>query len=101
MTFADYSKAVETGEAVVLLDVRRDGEWRTARIDEAVHIPLHQLEARLDEIPAGQVWVHCMSGYRASVAASLLDAAGHDVVLINDHFAAARRSGLANLEQES
>ena len=98
LTFAAYSRAVAAEQPVVLLDVRRDGEWRTARIDGAVHIPLHQLEARLGEIPDGQVWVHCMSGYRASVACSLLDAAGRDVVLINDHFAAARRSGLANLE---
>jgi len=83
---------------VVLLDVRRESEWRTARIDGAVHIPLHDLGERMAEIPAGEVWVHCMSGYRASVAASMLDAAGRDVVLINDHFAVARRTGLADLE---
>jgi rhodanese-related sulfurtransferase len=30
--------------------------------------------------------VHCASGYRASIAASLLDRAGRDVVLIDDDF---------------
>jgi hydroxyacylglutathione hydrolase len=100
LDFASYSTAAQAadeagGPAVVLLDVRRDSEWKTARIDGAVHIPLHELGAR----PAGQIWVHCMSGYRASVAASMLDAAGRDVVLINDHFAVARRSGLATIEQ--
>ena len=28
----------------------------------AVHIPLHELLRRLDELPAGEVWVHCESG---------------------------------------
>ena len=79
---------------MVLLDVRRDGEWKAARIDGAVHIPLHELEARMAEIPDGEVWVHCGGGYRAAVAASLLDAAGRDVVLISDHFVVAQRNGL-------
>jgi glyoxylase-like metal-dependent hydrolase (beta-lactamase superfamily II)/rhodanese-related sulfurtransferase len=95
--FAAYEKAREQ-RPVVLLDVRRHAEWKTARIEEAVHIPLHDLEKRVADIPDGEIWVHCMSGYRASVAASILDAAGRDVVLINDHFAAARRSGLADTE---
>jgi phosphoribosylpyrophosphate synthetase len=38
--------------------------------------------------------VHRQSGYRASVAASLLDAAGRDVVLIDDHFARAQESDI-------
>jgi hydroxyacylglutathione hydrolase len=95
--FAAYVAAREQRH-VILLDVRRAAEWQTAKIDGALHIPLHELRERLAEIPAGEIWVHCMSGYRASVAASMLDAAGRDVVLINDHFAVARRSGLAGTE---
>ena len=30
---------------------------------------------RLDEVPEGEVWVYCGSGYRASIAASILDRA--------------------------
>ncbi len=92
--FAGYA-AVRRQRPVVLLDVRRDSEWRAARVGGAVHIPLHELEARMGEVPAGEVWVHCQAGYRAAIAASLLDAAGRQVVLINDHFAAAERTGLA------
>ncbi len=47
-----------------------------SHIAGAVHIPIHQLPARLGEVPEGEVWVHCQAGYRASVAASVLDAAG-------------------------
>jgi len=35
------------------------------------------------ERPSG---VHCASGFRAGIAASLLDRAGHDVVLVDDDF---------------
>jgi rhodanese-related sulfurtransferase len=91
--FAGYMKAREE-RPIVLLDVRRLGEWKSGRIDGAVHIPLHELEARLGEVPAGEVWVHCAGGYRAAVAASLLDAAGREVVLISDHFVVAQRNGL-------
>jgi rhodanese-related sulfurtransferase len=66
-----------------------------ARIGGAVHIPLHELPRRIGEIGPGEIWVHCQSGYRASVAASLLDAAGRSVVLIDDDFAKAQETGLA------
>jgi hydroxyacylglutathione hydrolase len=92
--FAGYVKEREQ-RPIVLLDVRRVGEWDSARIEGAVHIPLHELEARMDEVPPGEVWVYCAGGYRASVAASLLDAADRDVVLISDHFVVAQRNGLA------
>ena len=79
----------------ILLDVRRKSEWDSARIAGAVHIPLHELARRIGEIGAGPVWVHCQSGYRASVAASLLDAAERAVVLVDDDFATAQQLGLA------
>ena len=63
-----------------------------------MHIPLHELPARIGELPGGPVWVHCQAGYRASVAASLLDAAGLPVVLVNDEFARAQQAGLGRAE---
>ena len=89
-TFADLADARDDADMVVL-DVRRDDEWAEGRIEGAVHIPLHGLEAGLVEIPDGDVWVHCASGYRASIAASLLDRAGRTVVAIDDEWAAAAK----------
>ncbi len=87
-TFADLANTLAQGHTnIVVLDVRRDDEWAAGRIDVAVHIPLHELEVRLDEVAAGTVWVHCASGYRASIAASLLDRAGREVVAIDDDWA--------------
>ena len=40
---------------------------------------------------ADLMWVHCASGYRASIAASLLDRTGRQVVLVDDDFDNAQR----------
>ncbi|MFI7173383.1 rhodanese-like domain-containing protein [Streptomyces spororaveus] len=92
-TFADLA-ALDPYEHRVVLDVRRDSERAEGWIKDSVHIPIHQLHRRQDEVPAGVVWVHCAGGMRAGIAASLLDAAGRDVVAVDDSFDAARRSGL-------
>jgi hydroxyacylglutathione hydrolase len=78
----------------VVLDVRMRNEWRRGHIDGAVHIPLPELPDRLDDVPAGVVWVHCGSGYRAAAATSLLQRAGHQVVHIDDAYATAADAGL-------
>ncbi|PRX45936.1 glyoxylase-like metal-dependent hydrolase (beta-lactamase superfamily II) [Prauserella shujinwangii] len=86
--------AVLRHRPVVVLDVRRDLEWGGGHVDGAVHIPLHELPRRLGEVPPGEVWVHCKSGYRAAIAASLLDAAGRRVVVVDDEFDTAERAGV-------
>lgn len=40
----------------------------------------HCTNYRTGEVPGGEVWVHCRSGYRASIAASILDAAAYSDV---------------------
>jgi glyoxylase-like metal-dependent hydrolase (beta-lactamase superfamily II)/rhodanese-related sulfurtransferase len=84
-TLADLA-AERRQRDIVVLDVRRALEWAAGHLAGAVHIPLHELPARLEEVPAGKVWVHCHSGYRAVVAASLLAAHGRQVVAVDDVF---------------
>ena len=91
--FADLG-SVRRHRPVVILDVRRDQEWDASHITGAVHIPIHQLPSRLADVPEGEVWVHCEAGYRASVAASFLDAAGRTVVAVDDEFRRAAAAGL-------
>ena len=93
-TFLDLSRALAAPAPPVVLDVRRTQERAEEFITGSVHIPIHDLLARLDEIPAGTVWVHCAGGYRAGVVAALLDARGFDVVAVNDAFTGARAVGL-------
>jgi len=69
--------ALRRGEAPRLLDVRTAGEWEAEHIEEATHIPLPALPGRANELNKdAPLAVICGSGYRSSIAASLLQARG-------------------------
>ncbi len=91
--FGDLSQ-VRHHRTVQILDVRRANEYAESHIEGAVNIPLHDLFKRIDEAPEGELWVHCLSGYRSSIATSILAAAGRNAVAIDDHFRNAERNGL-------
>jgi hydroxyacylglutathione hydrolase len=91
--FTDLA-AVRHHRPVVLVDVRLPLEWAASHIDGAAHIPLHELPARLADVGDGEVWVYCRTGHRASIAASILDAAGRQVVAVDDRYDQAREAGL-------
>ena len=83
--FADLAQVRHQGR-VTVLDVRRASEYAHGHVEGAVHIPLHELLGRVEEVPAGEVWVHCAGGYRASIAASALAARGIPAVAVDDSF---------------
>ncbi|GAT07963.1 MBL fold metallo-hydrolase [Mycolicibacterium novocastrense] len=92
---SDFSELRTIASEVTILDVRQANEYADSHVPGAVNIPLHELLARFDEVPAGEIWVHCGSGYRASIAASILDSRNRAVVLIDDSFTKAVELGLA------
>jgi hydroxyacylglutathione hydrolase len=92
--FAGLAAARPAGHLCVL-DVRRRTEWAAGHIEGAVHVPLHELPDRAARLPGEPIWVHCQAGYRASIAASILHAAGHEVTAIDDDFGTAESAGLA------
>lgn len=63
-----------------VLDVRRQGEWEAGHISEADWYPLDRFKAALPALPNAVIAVHCKSGYRSTIAASLLQRAGYDVI---------------------
>jgi glyoxylase-like metal-dependent hydrolase (beta-lactamase superfamily II)/rhodanese-related sulfurtransferase len=65
------------GADIALVDVRRPGEWTAGHIGAAVHLPLHELERRAAALdPSRPVAAVCQSGYRSSIATSLLERMG-------------------------
>ncbi|MGN6130769.1 MAG: MBL fold metallo-hydrolase [Nocardioidaceae bacterium] len=94
VTFSDLKD--RRGEGFTILDVRREDERKESAIPGSAHIPIHHIVSRLDEAPDGPLWVHCVSGFRASVAASILDRAGRDVVLVDDDYDNAVKLGLTS-----
>jgi hydroxyacylglutathione hydrolase len=78
----------------VVLDVRRPDEWQEGHLARAVHIPFWEVEQQAGEVPAGEVWVHCASGFRAAIGASILHRARRQVVYVDDNWEMAARAGL-------
>ncbi len=80
----DQISALELGpwmesqaQTTTLVDVRERSELAGGIIPGSVSIPLPELQKRLGEIdPGTTVLVHCKGGYRSSIAASILQAAG-------------------------
>ena len=79
----------------VVLDVRQQSEWKKGHIRGAIHIPLPQLERRLDQLPHDKTIITvCRSGHRSGLAARTLARAGHDVLNLRGGINAWTRAGL-------
>jgi hydroxyacylglutathione hydrolase len=80
----------------MMLDVRGAGEWEAGHIPGAVNIPVAELDERLEEVPRNRpLIVHCQTGARAAMAASILKARGfNDVRQFPGGFAEWQRAGL-------
>lgn len=73
ITALELKARLDTGEPVVLIDVRRQMEWQIVHLDGSVLIPLDELEHRLDEFnPLDALVVLCRSGRRSARAVALL-----------------------------
>ena len=79
ITPAQLKQLLETGEPIVLLDVREPYEWDITNLAHigAIHIPLAQLADRYTELdPEADIVVYCRSGGRSMRAARFLAANG-------------------------
>ena len=72
----------EDANRIQVIDVRRAAEWHAGHLEQARHKPLDKLASSLGDLdPSRPVAVHCKSGYRSSIAASLLQRAGFQQVM--------------------
>ena len=78
----ELRERIRGGNGPAVLDVRSDQEWRSGHVQGAIHVMGGELPDRLDEVPADGtgVAVMCGSGYRSTVAASVLQRAGFERV---------------------
>src|SRR5207245_11713761 len=73
----DLKTALRDSAAPFILDLRTQGEWEAEHLEHATHLPLPCLPSRLAELPKdAPMAVICGSGYRSSIAASLLQSRG-------------------------
>ena len=73
----DLHRQLTAGERPQVLDVRTDDEWRAGHLPGALHIMGGYLTERLGEVPRDRpLVVMCGSGYRSTIAASVLERGG-------------------------
>ena len=81
LTVAQLRERLDDVPGLVLLDVRNPGEVQLGAIEGARHIPVSHLADEIPTLdPQAPTVVYCAGGYRSSMAASLLRAAGFDDV---------------------
>ena len=86
-----------------IIDVRGRSEWNHGHLPGATHIHLGDIEDRAAGMPRGEpIVVHCQSGTRSSIAASLLMAHGFtNVTNLAGGLDAWRKAGLPISEEHS
>lgn len=83
MSVHDLKRRIDNDEKVHLIDVRQEGEWNDGYIEGASRHFVPQLFN--EDLPFGHdapIAVYCGSGYRASIAASILQSRGFSQVSI-------------------
>jgi adenylyltransferase/sulfurtransferase len=69
----ELKRQLDTGAAPVLLDVRQDWETKLCRLPNAVHIPIEEIEFRVEELnPQEPIVVYCHQGVRSAAVAEYL-----------------------------
>jgi glyoxylase-like metal-dependent hydrolase (beta-lactamase superfamily II)/rhodanese-related sulfurtransferase len=74
MDVFDSNLLVNAEDDFTLVDVRNHSEVRLNKVfANAIHIPLHELRERTNEIPEGKpVVIHCAGGYRSAAGSSIV-----------------------------
>ena len=73
----DLKARLDRKEATLLLDVRQDWETKLCRLPNAVHIPIEEIELRVEELNADDaIVVYCHAGVRSAAVAEFLRSLG-------------------------
>ena len=73
ITPQELKTRLDKNDRPLLLDVRQDWETRLCRLDNAVHIPIEEIEVRVDELnPQDEIVVYCHQGVRSAAVAQYL-----------------------------
>jgi glyoxylase-like metal-dependent hydrolase (beta-lactamase superfamily II)/rhodanese-related sulfurtransferase len=74
MTLFDSDNLKDNEDAFTIVDIRNHSEVKNNKIfANPIHIPLHELRERSNEIPVDKpIVVHCAGGYRSAAGSSII-----------------------------
>jgi len=83
-------------ENSIIVDARKPGEYNPEHLENAVNIPLDDVNERFSEIPKDEkFYLHCAGGYRSVIMASILKSRGyHNMVNVEKGMSGIRKTGL-------
>jgi len=89
-------KANINAKEIPVFDVRKESEYKSEHVVDAINTPLDFLNNHLVEFPKEQTFLlHCAAGYRSVIAASILKSRGfHNLIDITEGFKAIKESGI-------
>ncbi len=77
ITPQELKRRIDAREAPILVDVRDDWETRLCRLENALHIPMTEIEFRAEELdPNDEIVVYCHQGVRSAAVAEYLRGLG-------------------------
>lgn len=101
VTADELASKIQEGD-IAIFDVRKQGEYNSARIDNA-HVklaPLDFLNDYISDFPTeGPFYIHCAGGYRSLIATSILKARGyHNMIDVIGGFGAIKNTSISIAE---
>ncbi len=87
-------------QGINVLDVRKDGEYKSMHLENAQHFALDYINENMSDIDQSKAYhIHCAGGYRSVIAASILKARGfNDVIDVAGGFGAIKKTDLATTD---
>ena len=88
ITADEFEKIYNTDNSIKVVDVRKNSEFLSERMESAVNSPLAEINEHLDVFDEdGKNYVHCAGGYRSMIASSIIKSRGiHNIVNIKGGF---------------
>jgi rhodanese-related sulfurtransferase len=95
---ADELAGIMSKEKINVLDVRKEGEYKSEHIQEAENTPLDFVNDAMAHIDKKKpYYVHCAGGYRSMIFTSILRARGFDNLIdVKGGFKAIKETGKIN-----
>jgi len=97
----DLAQILDAEEKPQLYDVRKASEFTSEHLLDAESMPLSTINDHLSALPTDEdFYVHCASGYRSIIAASVLKARGyHNIADVDGGFDAIKEDGLIPISE--